>query len=419
MKNERERLLMVVIGGVTLLIVGFFVVSWVSGQFSRRRGDIARLKDDIKKFDRQVALGRAASRKIKQFEERSLPADAEKAKTQYVSWLVNEMERAGLIEPDVRAGASIGGEKDLFIKQPFTVDASGTLPQIVELLYQFYREDWLHRITDLKLSPVKDSKLLNLKLHIETLSLKKASSVDKLKPRISHRLKYPDAAEYYDSIVGRNLFGPRNQEPKIAVTGSLDVFVRRPAELLIKGEDPDPLDQVYVNLVESSAPDAKVDPATGKFTWTPQEPGKYEFVVEGVDDGFPTKPSERKKFVLNVREQAEAPAAAQFDVSKFTVLTALLDVDGRGEVWLHVRPTNQMVTLHQGDQFEIGSVKGTVSQINEFDFCFDFEGKRRKLGQGEMLDQSKVIGDVPQVASPAKPPTPEVEVQAKTDDKAS
>jgi hypothetical protein len=101
------------------------------------------------------------------------------------------------------------------------------------------------------------------------------------------------------------------------------------------------------------------------------------------------------------------------------VLTALLDIDGRGEVWLHVRPTNQMVTLHQGDQFEIGTVKGTVSQINEYDFCFDFEGKRRKLGKGQMLDQANTIGDVPQVASPAKPATPEIEVQAKADDKAS
>src|SRR5205823_939765 len=214
------------------------------------------------------------------------------------------------------------------------------------------------------------------------------------------------------------LFGPRNQEPKIAVTGSLDVFARRPAELLIKGEDPDPNDTVKMYLVESSAPDAKVDEVTGKFTWTPQQPGSYEFVVEGVDDGFPTKPSPRQKFVLNVREQTDAPAPVVFDVATSTILTALLDIDGKGEVWLHVRPTGQMVTLHQGDEFEIGSVKGTVSQINEYDFCFDFEGKRRKLGKGEFLDKAKTVGDIPQVAAPAKSATPEVEVQAKADDKA-
>ena len=47
----------------------------------------------------------------------------------------------------------------------------------------------------------------------------------------------------------------------------------------------------------------------------------------------------------------------------------------------HIRPTGQMVTLHEGDRFEIGSVKGTVSQINEYDFSFDFEGKREKKGK--------------------------------------
>ncbi len=166
---------------------------------------------------------------------------------------------------------------------------------------------------------------------------------------------------------------------------------------------------MYFKLVESGAPDAKLDELTGKFTWTPKEEGKYEFVVEGKDDGFPAKPSNREKFVINVRPQNAPPPPVVFDFAKFTMLTALIDVDGQGEVWLHVRPTGQMVTLHQGDQFEIGSMKGTVSEIGEYDFCFDFEGKRRKLSKGELLDQAKVISDVPQVAKP----TAETEVQAK------
>ena len=38
--------------------------------------------------------------------------------------------------------------------------------------------------------------------------------------------------------------------------------------------------------------------------------------------------------------------------------------------------------------------------------------------RGELLEQAKVIGDVPQVAAPARPAV-EVEVQAKPDDKTS
>ncbi|HMC10674.1 MAG TPA: hypothetical protein VKH44_05270 [Pirellulaceae bacterium] len=401
MKNSRERIFAIIVACVAVLIVGYFAYGWVAGQFSRRTAEITRLTDEIKKFDRTANLGRAAARKISQYEERSLPANLEFASTHYQTWLVNEMELAGLIEPNMRLVTEQGGDKDLFVKQSLQIDANGTLPQVVELLHAFYSVDWLHRITRLTLRPVKDSKLLDITVHIETLSLRKATSTDKLQLRPSNRLALASRDAYYDAIVGRNVFGPRNNEPKISLSGSQDVFLGREADLTVKWTDPDPFDQVYFNLVESAAPDAKLDPVTGKFTWTPKEAGTYEFVVEGADDGFPTKVSNREKIVINVRPQGDPPKPTIFDFAKSTILTALLDVDGQGEVWLHVRPTGQMVTLHQGDQFEIGSVKGTVSQIGEYDFCFDFEGKRRKLGKGEWLEEAKVIGDVPQIAAPA------------------
>ena len=419
MKSDRERLFAIVVGAVAVVVVGFFVYSWIQGRFETRTKEIARLKDDIKKFDRQSALGRAAARKIAQFEERSLPANPESARTGYQTWLINEMEAAGLIEPDVRLGNSQGSDRDLFIRHPFVVVVSGTLPDVVEFLHAFYSVDWLHRITQLKLHPVKESKLLDITMHIDTLSLRKANSVDKVEPRPSNRLILPDRDAYYDTVVGRNFFGPRNQEPKISVSGSLDSFFPREVELTIKGTDPDPHDQVYYKLVESAAPDAKLDPVTGKFTWTPKAIGTYEFVVEGIDDGFPAKVSNREKFVLDVKEQKTTAQTPTFDFARFTDLTAVLDVAGQGEVWLHVRPLGRIEVLHQGDQFEIGSVKGTVAQIGEYDFCFDFEGKRRKLAKGELLDQAKIVGDVPQVAVPAKSSNVEVEVQAKPEDKAS
>ena len=415
MKDSRERLLALIVGCAAILGAGLFIYTWVNGQFDRRAKEIARLNSDIKKFERTAAQGRAAAAKVARYEQRSLPASPDVAKNRYQTWLVNEMELAGMIEPDLKFGASVGGERDIFVRQNYTVDAYGTLPQVVELLHAFYSVDWLHRITRLSLKPVKDSKLLDITIHIETLSLKKANSVDKLEPIPSQRLTLASRDAYYDAIVGRNIFGPRNSEPKISISGSQDVFLGREVDLTVKGEDPDWLDQVLVNLIESASPDAKLDPVTGKFTWKPTEEGKYEFVVEGTDDGFPTKISNREKIVINVRPQGAPPAPSVFDVAKFTMLTALLDVDGEGEVWLHVRPTGQMVTLHEGDRFEIGTVKGTVSQIGEYDFCFDFEGKRKRLSRGELLDQAKVIEDAPQSTASQ----PAVEAQAKPDGKAS
>jgi hypothetical protein len=237
--------------------------------------------------------------------------------------------------------------------------------------------------------------------------------------RASDRLALKERDAYYEAVVGRNLYGPRNNPPQVEVSGPLEVFVGREAELTIKGVDPDPLDQVYKSLLQSP-PDAKIDPVTGKLTWSPQAPGTYEFLVEVTDDGFPARKSEPQKIVLTVKEQKPAePKGLDFDYAKFTILTTIMEVSGRGEVWLHVRPTGQMVILHEGDQFEIGSAKGTVAQIGEYDFSFDFEGKRRRLAKGELLEQAKVIGDLPQVAAPAKSTPGEVEVQARSSDKSS
>jgi hypothetical protein len=330
------------------------------------------------------------------------------------------METAGLVEPDVRFTSAQGGEKDIFVRQAFSVEASGSLPQVVELLHGFYSVNWLHRITQLKLRPIQDSKLLSISMHIEALSLKKAASLDKLEEKEANRLALKETSAYYDSIVGRNIFGPRNNQPKLEVSGPLEVYLGRTAELTIKGIDPDTLDQVFMNLVESGAPDARLDPVTGKLIWTPKAAGQYTFVVQGTDDGFPALKSEPEKFVLTVKEQRPPePKGLEFDVAKFTDLTAILSAQGQGEVWLHVRPRGQMVVLHEGDKFEIGSVKGTVTQIGEQDFSFDFEGKRRKLSRGEFLEQAKVISDAPQVAAPAQPTDPTVEVKALPAEKAS
>jgi hypothetical protein len=408
----------IIVGCLAVIIGGFFIQRWVSGKFTTRYAEMERLTGDLKKLKRQVQLSQAARRKIADYAEQSLPADPEIARTRYQNWLVSEMELAELLVPDVRL-QSTQVEKDLFTRQTFAAEAVGTLPQAVELLHSFYSVDWLHRITQLKLRPVKDSKLLNITLHIEAISMLKAVATDKLPDRPGHRLELADRNAYFDRIVGRNLFGPRNQPPKLTVSGSQDVYLGRDVDLSIKWEDADWLDNVYLNLVEGPK-DAKINQETGQLTWKPAEPGTYEFLIEGIDDGFPSLHSGREKIVINVKEQPK-PAAAPpaFDPAKFTILTSVLHYEGQGEVWLHVRPTGQMVILHQGDEFEVGSVKGTVAEINDEDFAFDFQGQRRKVGKGELLDQAKVIRELPQIAEPGRSPAGEIEVKAKTVDEAS
>jgi hypothetical protein len=388
-------MLAIAIGGVFAAIMGYFALTYVMGQFSSRSGEITKLNGEIKKYKDQVLAGQLAAQKIARYEARSLPANDEVTRTLYNDWLLSEIQKAGMIQPDVGL-KSRTPEGDLFVRQTFSVNAQGTLPQVIDWLHTFYSVDWTHRITQLRLKPVKESKLLDVICTIEALSLRRAKDTDQLEPRPGQRLSLASRQAYHDAIANRNLFGPPNAAPKITVSGSKDVYLGRNAELTIKGADPDALDKLRYRLVQAPDESAKLDEASGRLSWSPKEPGKYEFVFEAVDDGLPNKPSNREKVVLNVTEQPAAQKPKlEFDHARFTVLTAVLDLNGKGEVWLRNQYLGQTLKLHQGDEFEIGSIKGQVAQIGQYDFSFTSEGKLRKLVKGDTLEQAKIVADAP------------------------
>jgi hypothetical protein len=58
--------------------------------------------------------------------------------------------------------------------------------------------------------------------------------------------------------------------------------------------------------------------------------------------------------------------------------------------------------LHEGEAFQIGSVRGQVVEIGTYDFTFRADGKLRKLATGEQLDKAAVIPE-PVAAAEADP----------------
>lgn len=391
--NQRERLLAIAVGAMLLLVGGFMFQSYVGGQFTTRRGKVAELEGKLKKSKQQILKGQRATKKIGEFEARSLPPQPELARSLYQNWLLNEVGKAGLVDQQVRA-ISTQVDADLFVKQVFSITGKGTLSQTVDLLHAIYRVDHLHRVTLLTLKPIKESKLLDLTLTIEAVSLRKAPPATQLSDKPSDRLALPTREAYQTAIVGRNLFAPANQPPKLASLGTQRAFTSRSFEYTVKASDPDVLDRVSYKLVQASEPDVALDPLTGRFKWTPKSPGEYKFVVEASDDGQPSRTvRETLSVSVTVPPPPEPPKPAEpkklaFDHAKFTVLTAVIDVSGESEVWLFIRPTGQTLKLHIGDEFEVGSVKGTVMEIGQTDFVFESDGKSRRLSKGEVLEQA-------------------------------
>jgi hypothetical protein len=96
-----------------------------------------------------------------------------------------------------------------------------------------------------------------------------------------------------------------------------------------------------------------------------------------------------------IERPKEEPKLA-FDNAKHTVLAAIIGIGDQAEVWLHVRTTAQMLKLHEGDSFEIGSVKGIIREISEDEFVYESlakanKGKHLKVSRGAILEQSTTL----------------------------
>jgi len=400
--NPRERVLAVAVGGTLLLIFSYLTYSYIAGKFSSRQAEIDRLEADIRKFKQQDLAGKLANKKIDEFAARSLPANIEVARTEYKNWLLSEIAAAGMTKPDVSHTTTVAEGIQLADKMTFSVTCRGTLPQVIDFLYAFYEVDWLHRISRLSLRPVKDDKALNVTMTIETLSLHKAKP-GPLVERPGKRLALGSRDEYHKRIAHRNVYGPPNNAPQITgVSGSKDVYLGRSAELTLKGTDPDPLDKVRYKLLDAPDSDARLDEATGRLVWVPKAEGQFEFTVQAIDDGLPNLPSRPEKIVINVTRQPPPVARLDFDHASYTVLTGVLDLNGKGEIWLHNRPAGQTVVLHEGDAFQIGSIRGQVVEIGQYDFTFRADGKLRRLATGEPLDKAAVIPE-PVAAAEGEP----------------
>jgi hypothetical protein len=226
-------------------------------------------------------------------------------------------------------------------------------------------------------------------LTVSALSLRSAAPATELVEAVAEKYKESKLADYRDPIINRNFFGAPNRKPQIDLPSRTDATIDRSFELTIKGTDPDAFDKIASYQLEKSADEsAKLDPKTGKFTWRPKQKGDFAFEFSVKDDGLPNLASETKRVLITVKdppkEVARSPKST-FDDAKYTVLTAVIDDTGTGEIWLNVRPKGEKRVLQVGDKFEIGSVKGEVSEIGVDDVLLMVDGKLRRLEVGDTL----------------------------------
>jgi hypothetical protein len=91
-----------------------------------------------------------------------------------------------------------------------------------------------------------------------------------------------------------------------------------------------------------------------------------------------------------VRTVTEPPREPPFDVAKLAYITMVaVGTDGRAKAFLHERNIDKTTHLHDGDPFEVGSLKGTVKRI-------DFERRQVEMdvaGKSFLISMGKSLGE--------------------------
>jgi hypothetical protein len=215
--NNREKLL----GAVVLVILVGLGARSVHNRLNTAYQQYVSQEDakDDALFQEQLKVDRGlqAAARLAQWQERSLPSDANAANVLYFRWLRDQLEEAGLELVDPPKYTADAAAIDGFRNLRYDVTTTGSLAEITDFLYRFYRSNHLHKISKLELTPEDESaNTIRVALSVEAWSLADADRVDTLTEGESDRLAHESLDEYRDSIDKRNIFAvytpPRRPE---------------------------------------------------------------------------------------------------------------------------------------------------------------------------------------------------------------
>jgi len=394
--TPREKKLAALTGIMVLMLCGFFVWNQVSTQLKQRHNAITSL--DLEIAGKQLILkkGRQATTRLAEYEQRSLPADREVARSIYQDWLLDLAKQVNLEEANVKAPGDYTNE-GVFYRLTFNVSGIGHLDQIVAMIQRIYEFDHLHLIRRLTIVPIKDGRKLELAFSIEAAVLPGSVNQGQLTTLMNPWLANGDSHNLIEKITSRNIFAPPNHPPQLAHIGSKQVEVQRTLSFTAKAIDADPLDTVTYQLSTTAPSGARIGATSGKFNWTPTEIGEFEFDVVANDDNLPGK-SVRQTVQVTVviapltkvvtKPANDRPGKLEPDVAKHTYLIGTIERSGHREIWLQVRTTGKIHKLSEDDSIRFGSIDGKVSRIGNRDAEITVGDQRILVRVGENLSEA-------------------------------
>lgn len=385
--NQRERLLAILVGGL-IAVLG---LQWVFNKYkdakTARENRIVALENATMQANEKLLLAAKAERQMGEYRVRSLPGDAESAKAAYQSWLLDLVTESGLSGTDVKfVQASPSGE--LFKRYRFRVSGTAGLPETIKLLHTFYLKDYLHRIATMDIKPTRANQL-KTDLVVDVIGLNSVPN-DTKPPATESWQVDPSMVAYNDSILNRNFFEPPNKAPKLSGNSRIEGIVGASSTASLKFEDPEGHRLRYE--IADDAPDfVKLDEKSGSLQLSPKEKGDFKFNMRVFDSGYPSRMTEQL-ISLKVSDppppEKKPDPVPEFDDSRQTVLTGL--VQGRDDwtAWMNVRTRGKTLKLKVDDEFEIGTLKGKIIEVTPKFAVIEIDDRRFTLRQGGNLAEA-------------------------------
>lgn len=213
--NQREKILLAGIGAIVVLWFGWGLFNSYQDGYDRRVRELAELDESLFNAGVDARRARQSLRRLESYQEQSLPTDPDVARSVYSAWLIDTIQKSGLVLGSVKF-AAMREYEEAATSLTFTATATGKPEAVVKLLDAYYRLGVLHQITNLQLRPGNEEGDEWSLTFTSVAMVVSGATRDAGLPEAPHdpvRLAKPAVEDYVESVVGRNLFASYTPPP--------------------------------------------------------------------------------------------------------------------------------------------------------------------------------------------------------------
>lgn len=367
--SQREKFLAIAVGSVVGLVGVQFIYNSLRSGIVTKQNQLAVLEQKIEGHEKKITDCQLSLKRMVDLKPKSLPKNAETAKNQYADWLYELAQKAGVQKREVLPQAAAGLKSDGFTTHRWVLSGEVRLDNLIKLLHGYYDRDYLQRIRGLKITQLPNNpEIAKIALTTEAIALTSADL--KQAPSLASSGRVSGSVDdYLKAILEKNPFTPPNKAPKFNLADSLDVPRGVDYALDLKATDPENRHKIKYTLVSDKPSGLNFD-ESGKINWKPTENGKYELVIEAIDDGLPAAKTQQKVVLKVIDPPAVEPPKVepQFDVASQSYVSAVLGAvrggEERSEVWIRSKTDNKSFIAVKGDDISVGSIKGKIVDVN-------------------------------------------------------